>query len=86
MIDGDHGQILKDAKREERKFGDLKNKKTKRSAGLPGNNKSKWQKQSEAFRNAMRAARGAKPLNSGYGGDMGGGGFDEPDDFVPCPH
>lgn len=87
VIDGDHHQILREAKKEERKFGGLKNKKTKRSAGLPGNNKSKWQKQSEAFRNAMRAARGAKPLDSGYGGGagMGGGGFDDNDDFVPCP-
>lgn len=75
---------MKEKKREERKFGGLKSK-TKRSAALPGTKKGKWAKQSSAFRNAMRAARGAKPLDEGYGGG-GAGGFggepEEDDDMV----
>lgn len=84
IIDGDHRQALTQAKREERKFGGLKNK-TKRSVAMPGSNASKWKKQSSAFRNAMRAARGAKPLNEGYG-DFGGGAAEPDNDFIPCPH
>ena len=74
---------MRDRKREDRKFGGLKSK-TKRSAAMPGSKKSKWQKQSSAFRNAMRAARGAKPLNEGYGGGAGdfGGPDEEEDDLV----
>lgn len=85
VIDNDHKQILRDKQREDRKFGGLKDK-NKRSAAPPGSKKGKWLKQSEAFRNAMRAARGAKPINGSGGGDYGGGSYQEDNDFVPCPH
>lgn len=85
VIDNDHKQLLRDKQKEDRKFGGLKDK-NKRSAALPGSNKGKWLKQSEAFRNAMRAARGAKPLNGGGGGDYGAGSTQEDDGYVPCPH
>lgn len=86
LIDNEHKQILKDSKKEERKFGGLSNK-NKRTGALPGSKKSKWEKQSNAFRNAMRAARGAKPLNNdgGFGGGGGGGAYEDDNDFVPCP-
>lgn len=85
VIDGEHKQVLTQQKREERKFGGLKSK-NKRNAALPGSKQNKWKKQSEAFRNAMRAARGAKPLNSGYGDVGGAATYEEDNDLVPCPH
>lgn len=81
VIDGEHKQILTQNMKEERKFGGLKSK-NKRSVAMPGSKASKWKSQSSAFRNAMRAARGAKPLDDGYGAvGGGGGGFDS--DYVP---
>lgn len=35
---------------------------------MPGNKKAKWAAQSAAFRNAMRAAWGAKPVTETYNG------------------
>ena len=82
IIDNNHKEILTDMKKEERKFGGLKSK-SKRTGALPGSNKGKWLKQSEQFRNAMRAARGAKPL---AGSEPDIGGYQEDDGLVPCPH
>lgn len=86
IIDNDHKQILTEQKKEERKFGGLKNNKSKRTAGLPGAKKGKWLNKSEAFRNAMRAARGAAPIGGSSYPGASGGGYEEPDDdFVKCP-
>jgi hypothetical protein len=87
VIDSDHQQILKEQKREERKFKGLKNSKLKRSAAMPGTKKGKWLNKSENFRNAMRAARGAAPIGgASYGGGGASGGYEEPDDdMVKCP-
>ena len=83
IIDSDHKQLLNEQKKEERKFGGLKSK-SKRPTATSGG-KGKWLKQSEQFRNAMRAARGAKPLEPS-GGGFGGGDSYEPDNgLVPCP-
>ena len=79
ITDSDHKEIFRNKKREERKFGGL-NSKNKRSAAMPGAKKSKWAKESANFRNAMRAARGAKPLNEGFGGGAAAGAYEEPDD------
>lgn len=85
IIDGEHKQLLADQKKEERKFTGLKNK-SKRTGNLPGSKKNKWAAQSLAFRNAIRQARGAKPLTEGPGGiTAGAGGFEEDNDFVKCP-
>ena len=82
IIDSDHQQIIKEVKKEERKFGGLKSKAKGKPVGQSG---GKWMKQSEQFRNAMRAARGAKPLPS-MGGGFGGDDSYEPDDgLTPCP-
>mmetsp|Transcript_27079 Transcript_27079/g.23933 ORF Transcript_27079/g.23933 Transcript_27079/m.23933 type:complete len:91 (-) Transcript_27079:162-434(-) len=79
VIDGEHQDILRENKREERKFGGLKSK-NKRSAAPVGTKKNKWLKESESFRNAMRAARGAKPLANEYGGGSYGAGASPPED------
>jgi len=54
-----------------------------------GGMKKDWKKESEAFRNAMRCARGAAPLKGG-GGGKGGSKYQEPeeqyDDRTPCPY
>lgn len=64
--------------------------------GMGGGNKQKWKAQSEQFRAAMRAARGAPSKGNsgtnGYGGggheSYGGGGAAsyEYDDRTPCPY
>jgi len=85
VLDGEHKQLLVNSKKEERKFGGLKNK-SKRTGNLPGSKQNKWLAKSSAFRNAMRAARGAKPLDSGYGGAGAPVNDDEANGFIPCPH
>lgn len=54
--------------------------------------KAKWKAQSDMFRNAMRAARGAPPVKGGGGKNGGKGGAgqqpqeDVYDDRMQCPH
>jgi hypothetical protein len=85
IIDGEHKDLLVNQKREERKFTGLKNK-SKRTGNLPGSKKNKWATQSLAFRNAIRQARGAKPLSVGPGGVTASAvGAEEDNDFVKCP-
>lgn len=85
IIDNDHKEILTDKKKEERKFGGLKGKNSKGGAMTAVSKKNKWLKESEQFRNAMRAARGAKPLQ-GSGPVLGADAYEQDDGLVPCAH
>lgn len=60
----------------------------RRSGGTRGRSGSSWRQQSQAFRAAMRAARGLPParLDDGCGSGAYSGGRAGADNFHPCPH